>query len=80
MGFEPTVELPLHNISNVAPSSTRPSLRFLAFAGGNNSSFFIFRKSEVEKINDNEFILRISQLAIVIVLPFLRNPKGYAEG
>ena len=26
VGFEPTVELPLHNISNVAPSTTRPSL------------------------------------------------------
>ena len=25
--FELTVELPLHNISNVAPSTTRPSLR-----------------------------------------------------
>ena len=26
-GFEPSVELPLHSISNAAPSSTRPSLR-----------------------------------------------------
>ena len=27
VGFEPTVEFPLHSISNAAPSSTRPSLR-----------------------------------------------------
>ena len=27
VGFEPTVELPLHSISNAAPSTTRPSLR-----------------------------------------------------
>ena len=26
-GFEPSVELPLHSISNAAPSTTRPSLR-----------------------------------------------------
>lgn len=29
VGFEPTVRLPVHNISNVAPSTTRPSLRFI---------------------------------------------------
>ena len=27
VGFEPTVQLPVHNISNVAPSTTRPLLR-----------------------------------------------------
>ena len=27
-GFEPSVELPLHSISNAAPSTTRPPLRF----------------------------------------------------
>ncbi len=26
-GFEPSVELPPHSISNAAPSTTRPSLR-----------------------------------------------------
>ena len=28
VGFEPTIELPLYSISNAAPSTTRPSLRF----------------------------------------------------
>ncbi len=28
-GFEPSVELPLHSISNAAPSTTRPPLRFV---------------------------------------------------
>ena len=30
VGFEPTVELPLHSISNAAPSTARPSLRLNA--------------------------------------------------
>ncbi len=49
VGFEPTIELPLYSISNAAPSTTRPSLRFRLRQSNNILRFQEKIKAKPEK-------------------------------